>query len=987
MADSNEVKESPYRFLDYYRLEDRDIFFGRESEKRILLADVIVARLVVLFAQTGTGKTSLINAGVRPLLEDQGYATFFIRVKKDPVESARREILGLGAKDDSPSTRETNISSDGKLSWIGNSFAEQLESVVRQKGKPIVLFFDQFEEFFIYPMEEEPDLNPEKRLLQGLEREEQLSKRHQFVKDIAALYHNPKSRVHVVFSMREEWFVEMDIFRDEIPKIYHNDSNLRLLWFDENQAREAIKRPVEEYNVTITDETVDRLIADIAVNGKVEPARLQIVCDTLWDATEGDQITLEDYVKLGQTEGNETLGEQTIAKRILYHRLEKEFNKIESKEHLYLFYALLPKLRTPNKTKFVRDIKTLVERLTNDDPALKEIISDEAERHEFIEKLRQNGKQMLLELSEVLEKKLGLIRLAFRDGEEVIELAHDYLVESLDDLQQRVRAIPPRRLLEDWLRDPQTAALSLPVEDFERISQSVDVLKFDRGQARAMFTSALAHGLYMKMWFDRAHTEDRSELLESKIKDIEETSHVIDLLAELQTPQAFALLEKILDDEEIASYAVEVFSLKETLPVVGFLRKALTRPYLLPQARKALVRFEKSRKNTDVAASAREVLKDFEARQQKTNQKIFRKARQILKDYEARQLTTSQTAKSGAEHTPDEREAADHTLQYEPFRNTIDTTALEPHFRIVVKALAEGRVIPFLGSGVNLIHRPADCGWEFGKYLPGSRELSSLFAKRFDYPSRNPDEVADVMRVTQYVAAVAGPRALYDELHGLLNADYPISTLHRFLAQLPAALREKGYSPRPQLILTTNYDDVLERAFEDAAEPYDLLTYSSAEERTGRFIHRSPDSPQTIIENPNEYYGLRSSDRTVIIKLTGSVDRSDAKADSFVITEDDYIEQLITDISSLIPVTLAARLRRSYFLFLGHSLRAWNVRVILRRIWGDQKLNFKSWSIQFNPERIDQELWQQRGVDILNIPLEEYISALDEHVNHLLTEV
>jgi hypothetical protein len=956
---SESIKHTPYRFLDYYRLEDRDIFFGRESEKRILLADVIVARLVVLFAQTGTGKTSLINAGVRPLLEDQGYATFFVRVKKDPVESARREILGLRARDESDSTENETISSDGKLSWFGESFAEQLENVANQLDKPIVLFFDQFEEFFIYPIEEEPSADPEKRQLQKLEREEQLLKKRQFVKDIATLYHNPRSRVHVVFSMREEWFVEMGIFREEIPRIYHNDSNLRLLWFDENQAREAIKRPAEEFKVTISDETVERLIADIAVNGRIEPARIQIVCDTLWASTKGDEITLKDYLELGSADGDRPQSEPTIAKRILYRRLEKEFeNEIQSDEHLYLFYALLPKLRTPNKTKYVRDIKTLVEKLTNDDPELREIITDEAERQQLIDKIKQNGKPMLLELSDVLEKKLGLIRVGFRDGEEVIELAHDYLVESLDDLQQRIKAIPPRRLLENWLSS-ENSAQPLPIDDFDKISQNTDVLKFDRAQAKAMFASALAHGLYTRMWFDFADPEDRAELLRIKIKDLEETSHVIDLLAVLQTPEAFSLLESILDDDEIASYAVEVLGLKETVPVVGFLSKALAYPNLRPQARKALARFERSKKHPDVAASARRVLQDFAAEDEKKATELRR---------------------SVADSPQEEYRVS--SLRYHPFRNTIDTTALEPHFRILVKAMAEGRVIPFLGAGVNFFSRPPDTTWAFGKSLPSGVELSRLLAEKFDYPS-NRQEVADITRVTQYVAAVAGRGALYDELQRLFDADYPISTLHEFLAGLPRTLRKKGYSPRGQIILTTNYDDVLERAFKQAEEPFDLLTYSSEEQRSGMFIHRPPNGKPHVIENPNDYQELRSTDRTVIIKISGSVDRLEGRWDSFVITEDDFIEQLITDISSLIPVTLVARLRRSYFLFLGHSLRSWDVRVILRRLWGDQRLNFKSWSIQFNPERIDQELWQNRGVDILNLPLEEYVEALKKHVDDL----
>ena len=46
--------------------------------------------------------------------------------------------------------------------------------------------------------------------------------------------------------------------------------------------------------------------------------------------------------------------------------------------------------------------------------------------------------------------------------------------------------------------------------------------------------------------------------------------------------------------------------------------------------------------------------------------------------------------------------------------------------------------------------------------------------------------------MTQYVTAVAGRGALYHELQELFDADYPISTLHHFLATLPGMLREGG---------------------------------------------------------------------------------------------------------------------------------------------------------------------------------------------------
>ena len=55
-----------------------------------------------------------------------------------------------------------------------------------------------------------------------------------------------------------------------------------------------------------------------------------------------------------------------------------------------------------------------------------------------------------------------------------------------------------------------------------------------------------------------------------------------------------------------------------------------------------------------------------------------------------------------------------------------------------------------------------------------------------------------------------------------------------------------------------------------------------------------------------------------------------------------------------------------------------NLRVILHRIWGEQKLTYRSWAIQRDPEPLDQEFWHKRDVDILNIRLEDYVLALGE---------
>ncbi len=303
---------------------------------------------------------------------------------------------------------------------------------------------------------------------------------------------------------------------------------------------------------------------------------------------------------------------------------------------------------------------------------------------------------------------------------------------------------------------------------------------------------------------------------------------------------------------------------------------------------------------------------------------------------------------------------------------------LVQHYRSIVKAICDGRVVPLLGAGVNLCGRPEGAAWERGKYLPSGAELASYLAEEFDYP---PEDALDLVRVSQYVSIATGSGPLYDELRSLFNADYPPTALHTLLAAIPGILRARNLPPRHQLIVTTNYDDALERAFGAAQEPYDLVTYIAEGDERGKFLHRSPEGEVTLIEKPNEYRGLSIDQRTAILKIHGAIDRINPERDSYVITEDHYIDYLTrTDISNLVPVTLAARLRRSHFLFLGYSLRDWNLRVILHRIWGEQKLTWKSWAVQLNPDEIDREFWRKRDVDILDVRLEDYVSALEQEL-------
>jgi SIR2-like domain len=302
------------------------------------------------------------------------------------------------------------------------------------------------------------------------------------------------------------------------------------------------------------------------------------------------------------------------------------------------------------------------------------------------------------------------------------------------------------------------------------------------------------------------------------------------------------------------------------------------------------------------------------------------------------------------------------------------------HYSLVAELLVDGEIVPFLGAGANLADRPDGARWEPGAFLPSGRELAGALAERSRYPQ--PGE-ADLLRVSQYVGAILGEGQLYRYLHSIFDADYPPTSLHRALARVPALLRSRG---RSQVILvTTNYDDLLERALREATEAFDVVWYEAKRgPLRGRFVHRLQSGDVVPIERPNKYTGLALEERPVVLKLHGAIDRDDAKRDSYVVTEDSYIDYLMGgDVGEQLPVSVRERMAESHFLFLGYSMRDWNLRVVLNRIWGAQQLDLKSWAVQLEPadpgaREIEEALWRDRGdVDLLYVPLKDYVTQLE----------
>jgi DNA-binding SARP family transcriptional activator len=277
----------------------------------------------------------------------------------------------------------------------------------------------------------------------------------------------------------------------------------------------------------------------------------------------------------------------------------------------------------------------------------------------------------------------------------------------------------------------------------------------------------------------------------------------------------------------------------------------------------------------------------------------------------------------------------------------------------IVRAVLAGRVVPVIG-------------------LDGAGDLAEHLARAFAVPDDRP---IDLARISQYVATMQGSGPLYDELHARFEAAVEPGPLHRFLARLPVLLRERG-APH-QLIVTTNYDLALERAFEEAGEEFDIVAYVATGAHRGRFWHRPPGEPPRPIDVPNTYATELSLERrTIILKLHGAVDPlPEREWESFVITEDDYIDYLgRSELTAVVPVALAARLRRSHFLFLGYEMADWNLRLILNRIWGERPVGYRSWAVQRTPSPLAQAFWRRYDVTPLDVEPHAYVELLERRL-------
>lgn len=285
-----------------------ETLYGRDQELYELLDLLIAERIVLLYSPSGAGKTSLIQAGLLPELQAEGFRALpVMRVSLDPPREQKAELPDgynryvlsalLSLEEGIPEDRQLSLSELARMTLA--EYVERKDLIPRSphpdplsvgegRGEVFrtVFIFDQFEEILTVDLTDR-------------------AAKIEFFTQLGALLRNPDH--YALFAMREEFPAGLDPYLRHIPTRLNTTFRLELLGV--NAAQDAMQEPARQAGIPFTHQAAAKLVNDLRTvrvqqpDGTmevcpglyVEPVQLQVVCRRLWDhlpeGTEAIQAT------------------------------------------------------------------------------------------------------------------------------------------------------------------------------------------------------------------------------------------------------------------------------------------------------------------------------------------------------------------------------------------------------------------------------------------------------------------------------------------------------------------------------------------------------------------------------------------------------------------------------------------------------------------------------------------------------------------------
>ena len=395
MSESNQqvdpCQHNPYPGLRPYEENEQDQFFGRDADTQILLDKILTHRLTLLFAATGVGKSSLLKAAVIPQLKSASGKHLDVVYYNDWVTTP---LAGLKAEIAKTVKQSANWPQGTALDE-SLSLPEFVQFCTLFVRPPLVIMLDQFEELFRYRHKYHKDtFKP-------------------FIEELTGLITATRIPVSIVFSMREDFALELNAFKPKLPTLLF-ENYYRLERLPSGAARQAIVQPLSKLRFSYEPELLEQLLQDLLHNDPdrdlsslgandetetVIPPQLQIVCSQLWKmecASPDRTLHLAAYEQAGRAKG------------LLKNYVGKSLTGFSQPDRRVLS-RVFDHLVSIQGTKMPHTINTLAEK-TRDEP-----------------------KYLMKLLDRLASQDVRILRSQQREKQTWYELYHDMYSESIND--------------------------------------------------------------------------------------------------------------------------------------------------------------------------------------------------------------------------------------------------------------------------------------------------------------------------------------------------------------------------------------------------------------------------------------------------------------------------------------------------------------------------------------------------------------------------
>ena len=397
----------PYQGLQPFGKEQARFFFGREKVVQLLMEKLGQANFVPIIGASGSGKSSVLRAGLIPQLEKNGWRILEpILPGVEPLAELKRALLGLFGRTE---VREIYalIETDGLRPVI-----ERMSGSER-----LLLVIDQFEEVFtVCPNEEE---------------------RRRFIDLLTQVAEMPASRLAIVTTMRAD-FLEPCLSYESVTRLIQNEAVYMPLLVGA-ELEEAIASPAELQGYRLERGLLGAIQQDVNQEKGCLPL-LQFALTELWEQRDQQNhlLTLADYKRLGGVIGS------------LNRHAEQIYQSLTEQQKIWVKRIFLKLVRTSVEAKDTRQRqpKSKLLAMTEDNSANQQAIND------ILDQLVQG--RLLVTNQEA-------------QGESSVDLAHEALMDGWEQFARwREESQKQRRLIDriedayqEWFRHPQDENLMM----------------------------------------------------------------------------------------------------------------------------------------------------------------------------------------------------------------------------------------------------------------------------------------------------------------------------------------------------------------------------------------------------------------------------------------------------------------------------------------------------------------------------------------------